>query len=294
MEYYEFVKDYWENSALRASFNRLAGTTFCLDFEPWYQHGFWTEKYNPYSIIYKGEVIANISVNQMELIKNGEVKHYIQLGTVMTDANYRNQGLSRKLMEQILAEYQGKTDGIYLFANQTVLNFYPKFGFQKETEWQYYMELETKENTSVKEESVKKVSMETKEDWQKFISIIQSSVSNSSFDFKQSELTMFYLSSFMKDCVYYIPDQNAYVVAEQDNSILYLKQIYATKEIKPEQIATAFAPAVKKVILEFTPLHKEHYKKRLQNGEPDTLFVIGEDLKDFNSQKLGFPTLSHA
>lgn len=72
MEFYKFVKDYRDNPVLRSSFNRLAEKTFCLDFEPWYQHGFWTEKYNPYSIVYNGEVVSSISVSQMEFTKNGE------------------------------------------------------------------------------------------------------------------------------------------------------------------------------------------------------------------------------
>lgn len=293
MEFYKFVKDYRDNPVLRSSFNRLAEKTFCLDFEPWYQHGFWTEKYNPYSIVYNGEVVSSISVSQMEFTKNGEKKHYIQLGAVMTDEAYRNQGLSRKLMEEILLEYEGKTDGIYLFANKSVLDFYPKFGFRKEIQWEYSIELDSKENASAKKASVQKVSMETKEDWEKFIPIIQSSVANSSLDFKQPEITMFYLSNFMKDNVYYIPEHQAYVVAERDNNILYLQQIYSSKELLPEQAAVEFGSNIKKVIFEFTPLHKECYQKHLHADVDDTLFVIGEDLKDFIAQELAFPILSH-
>lgn len=58
-----FVKDYRSNDELRASFNELVKKTFGLDFEDWYQNGYWTEKYNPYSMVENGKVIANVSVN---------------------------------------------------------------------------------------------------------------------------------------------------------------------------------------------------------------------------------------
>ena len=58
-------------------------------------------------------------------------KNYIQLGTIMTDKNYRNQGLSKYLMNIVLKEFSEKNDEVYLFANDSVLYFYPKFGFQK-------------------------------------------------------------------------------------------------------------------------------------------------------------------
>ena len=49
MKDHEVIKNYRNNDALRRSFNRLAGDTFGLDFEDWYQNGYWGENYNPYS-----------------------------------------------------------------------------------------------------------------------------------------------------------------------------------------------------------------------------------------------------
>ena len=51
----------------------------------------------------------------------GKKKNYIQIGTVMTDNEYRNKGLSRYLIEKIISEYKEKSDCIYLSANDTVL-----------------------------------------------------------------------------------------------------------------------------------------------------------------------------
>lgn len=71
----------------------------------WFQNGFWGEKYIPCSLVDGEKVIANVSVNRMDFNLDGIEKHYIQLGTVMTDKAYRGQGLSRYLMEKVIEEY---------------------------------------------------------------------------------------------------------------------------------------------------------------------------------------------
>ena len=64
---FEIVKNYRENETLRHSFEKLAQETFGIDFESWYQNGFWTNRYNPYSVLLDGEIVANVSVNQMKM-----------------------------------------------------------------------------------------------------------------------------------------------------------------------------------------------------------------------------------
>lgn len=43
----------------------------------------------------------------------------------MTHPDYRNQGLAAKLLNHIIGKYEKEYDYIYLFANETVLDFYP-------------------------------------------------------------------------------------------------------------------------------------------------------------------------
>ncbi len=84
----ELIKNYRDNEMLRKSFNALAMKTYGLDFEDWYQNGYWGEAYTPYSIVEEGKIVANVSVNTMDFILDGSRKHVIQLGTVMTDEAY--------------------------------------------------------------------------------------------------------------------------------------------------------------------------------------------------------------
>ncbi|WP_326717516.1 GNAT family N-acetyltransferase [Vagococcus jeotgali] len=75
----------------------------------------------------------------MTFVINKKKHQVLQLGTVMTKETYRDQGLSRRLIEEILKDYQGKVDMIFLFANETVLEFYPKFGFSRVMEDSYLL-----------------------------------------------------------------------------------------------------------------------------------------------------------
>ncbi|MBO5624000.1 MAG: GNAT family N-acetyltransferase, partial [Butyrivibrio sp.] len=130
-------KNYRNNDALRASFNRLAEKTFGLNFENWYRNGFWKDNYIPYSVVIDGEVVSNVSVNACNMNYKGKLVKLIQLGTIMTDDDHRGNGYARVLMEEVLKDYDGKVDGIYLFANDSVLEFYPKFGFREAKEYQF-------------------------------------------------------------------------------------------------------------------------------------------------------------
>jgi len=66
-----------------------------LSFESWYQLGYWNQNYIPYTLFEGGKALANVSVNQMNFNIIGKNYSAVQIGTVMTDENYRCQGLCR-------------------------------------------------------------------------------------------------------------------------------------------------------------------------------------------------------
>ncbi len=287
---YTIVKAYQENSLLRSSFNKLAGETFALNFEDWYQNGYWKDKYIPYSIVDEGIVVANVSANIMDFEINGTMKRYIQVGTVMTKSSHRNQGLSRCLMEEVLKDYKDNVDGIFLFANDSVLDFYPKFGFRKGTEYQY-----TKDVDDQNEFCAVPTPMKNKDDWKLLEQAIKGSVCNSSLDSRfNMELIMFYITKFMKNNVFFIESQNAYVIAEINEDQLKIFNVFSPETSDLDQIIKCFGQRIKKVALAFTPLVKNNYTSTLQTKEDTTLFLLGEDFKDFEEYKMMFPELAYA
>jgi hypothetical protein len=66
----------------------------------------------------------------MKILINSENINGIQIGTVGTIPEYRNRGLSRYLMEHVIDKYDPFCNIFFLFANESVLDFYPKFGFK--------------------------------------------------------------------------------------------------------------------------------------------------------------------
>lgn len=283
------IKAYQNNNTLRKSFNTLAINTFGLDFEDWYANGYWKENYIPYSILNKDKIIANISVSPMKFKYKGKIKNYIQLGTVMTDPSYRHQGLIKRLMSEIETDYFEKTDGYFLFANDSVLDFYPKFGFTKAREYQYYKNINT-----TSEITIKNIPMEKKEDWFPLENAIKCSSIQSDFEmYNNMELIMFYITKFMQNNVYYLEAENAYIIAEVDSDTLILHNIFAKKQIDINKVIPSFGKSIKKVILGFTPLQKDNFSIKNLTIDDTTLFVKGNLVKQMKNDKLQFPTLSH-
>lgn len=296
-EYFEIKKDYRDDKDLRTSFNKLAQQTFGLQFETWYQNGYWTDKYNPYSVIINNKVVANVSVNKMEFNLYGERQKYLQLGTVMTDIDYRNKGFIKKIMEQIDFDYLDHVDGIYLFSNASVLDFYPKFGYRKSTEYQY--ELEKSNARSNADISLKKpiqqLHMKEKNDWEFLGNIMESSLDQGVFEMKDNkELILFYVTQFMQNDVYYMEEEEAYIIAQISEDTLFLHNIFSNKKVNIDHIIEAFGEQIKKVIFGFTPQNVEGYQGKILCKEDTTLFVKGKAFDEFGQKKCIFPMLSHA
>lgn len=258
---FKIVKGYRDNKELRLSFNELSKNVFSIDFEDWYQNGYWSDKYNPYSIEFKGEIIANVSVNIMDFILNGEEVNLIQLGTVMKKECYKNKGLIRVLMDEIDKDYK-EVDGIYLFANDSVLDFYSKFGFKKSYEYKCSKKVSIKT-----EKTVVNLPMDNDKDWNKFVEVIKESIPYGAFQMKDNYgLIMFYLSKYMQDTVYYIKDLETYVIAEIEGEELIIHNIFSKKEVELDEVIKAFVSEIKKVNLRFSPKNKEGYElEKIEN-----------------------------
>lgn len=289
MEQLTIIKAYKDNAAVRHSFNQLTQDIFGFDFEDWYENGYWRDNYIPYSIWNGERIVANVSVNLMEFVWDGAEKRYIQLGTVMTDKSYRGRGLIRRLMMEINKDFEGKAEAVYLFANNSVLDFYPKFGFVRADQYQYVREVENQG-----EKTVHRVDMDNKAEWKKLESAIGSSVCDSRLTMKNNiGLFMFYVTKFMRQDVYYVEDSQSYVIAEEDKGELVIYNIFSETEADLDGIIRAFGREIKKVRLGFVPRNAKGYLTE-KITEDTTLFIKGKGLEGFSQGEMMFPFLSHA
>ncbi|MEH7436482.1 GNAT family N-acetyltransferase [Neobacillus drentensis] len=250
MEGLKFEKGYKENEALRGSFNELALHTFGIEFETWYQHGYWTDKYQPYSFIHQGKVVANVSVNLLNLVIEGESKRAIQIGTVMTHPDYRNQGLSRKLMEIVLEDFKN-VNLVYLFANQTVLDFYPKFGFKAMDEIQFSTNYDFEPTNPSR---IKKLDGTNTEDLSFIYTLAanRNSVSKIFGTASSEELLMFYCIMLFSQDIYYLEDEKVLVIFQKEDDTIHLYDIVSTEEVDIQLILNTIAsPEIRKIIFHF-------------------------------------------
>ncbi|MEG0295199.1 MAG: GNAT family N-acetyltransferase [Clostridium sp.] len=290
---YSYEFEYRDNDILRKSFNSLAAKTFDIDFEEWYKGGYWGNGYIPHSLVLDNVIVANVSVSIMYFKIFGKKKKYIQLGTVMTESDYRGAGLSRFLMEEVLKEWEDKCDLIYLFANDSVLDFYPRFGFKETTEYECSL-VDIKKSAS-NSKRVRKIDMSNDNDIITFKNIINNSKEFSPVAvLDNTSVIMFYCTSFMKENVYYIEEDETIVIASYDDTALNIQEIFSFKEVELNSIIEKMIiNDVDKVILGFTPFDKSGYKESILRENDTTLFVKEGKINPFKINKLRFPELSH-
>lgn len=286
----EILHGHRDNKVLRDSFNALAEQTFGgLNFEGWYQNGFWGESYDPHSIVLDGRVVANVSVNRTDLVIGGKRRSILQLGTVMTAPEFRNRGYIRRIMEYIDREYAG-VDGIYLFGNDSVVEFYPKFGFRRGREMEYFRTVEqTGENT------LERVPMDGPGGWAKLTSAMAQGEPHSACPMTGNpELFFFYVSQFMQECVYYSRALDAWVIAEPEGEELVIHNVFCGPDTALDEIIRAFGGEVKRVHLGFAPKDTAGWQRQELREEDSTFFVRGEIFVEFEKLGLRIPSLSHA
>ena len=304
---YIFTRELKENEQIRRSFYQLARKVYGLDFEPWYENGYWGNNYIPYVLMEEDTVVANISVNIMSTRWQDQPKRYIQLGTVMTDENYRGRGLSRFLMEKILADWKDRCDSLYLFANNSVLEFYPKFGFERAPEYQCQKTILRREGqnsgNSMNQKArvtVKKLAMSQAKDRLLLQNLYRYSNPYSALPMEENEgLLMFYCSQFRKDNVYSIASCETIVIAEYEEAgeKLICYDIFGKGKCSLEEIIDFMAKEnTKTVLLGFPPKQTFGFTihEYCQEEEDTTLFLLQEKENLFRDNKLMFPLLSHA
>ena len=283
------IHGYRDDQALRDSFNALAEETFGLNFEGWYQNRFWKDNYDPHSVVVDGEVVSNVSVNRTDLVIGGKKYQILQLGTVMTAQAHRGKGYGRAIMEYIEGEYAG-VDGIYLFANDTVVDYYPRFGFRRAAEYAYRKAV-SQSGACVAEQVI----MDNADSWAKLAEAMEKSGFREGCPMVDNPgLIFFYVSQFMQEAVYYISHLDAWVIAEPEEGVLTIHNIFAGEQVTIDDVAAAFGSEVREIALGFAPECADGWEISEIHEEDTHFFVKGGIFGQFEEKKLRIPSLSHA
>lgn len=281
-----------ENAALRQSFFSLAEQIFGISFAEWHRGGYWQQSYLPYALVEGEEVVANVSVNTMEFLRFGERKRYVQLGTVMTAPRFRGQGLARQLLEHVLLEWESCCQGIYLYANDTVLNFYPKFGFQPQEEYAFFFPL------SQRPGDFSRIDPCTKEGEALLRRCYQQGNPFSCCSMQENfSLLMFYCGASLRNDIYYSPGRDAICIAQPQGERLLCYDIFCSSDQQLQEILEEVCPpGISQAELGFSPCSSlgAMYSCQRIFGQDETLFVRSRGENPVAGHKMRLPLLSHA
>ncbi len=290
-ETYDFISEYQKDKILWYQMNELAKQTFCLDFTEWYEDGYCTECYIPYTLFHNGRAVANVSVNQMDFQEPSGMKRYIQLGTVMTAEDFRGRGLSRFLMEKVLQEWKTGCESLYLFANENARDFYPKFGFAPADEYQFSCPLAGRGRPG----EWRRLDMALQKD-RNLLLDKYNKVANpfSRLSLRHNPgLLMFYALGPMRGHFWHSARLDAVAVAEQEENILFCYDIFCRKEnLLSEMLSGLAKEGTEKIVLGFTPIDTDGFVYE-KAAEGELLILTGKE-NLFRKEKLCFPELSHA
>lgn len=288
---YTFLSGYQLEKKYRDAFNQLSVKVFGLSFVEWYESGYWKDKYIPYTLFDGDRAVANVSVNIMDFNVLGVKRRYIQLGTVMTDEDYRNRHLSAFLMERVLQEWNEKCELIYLYANGSVLGFYPKFGFDRVREYECFKPA----GNNAGDGKFEKLNMDVRSNRELLHDYAKHSRVYGRLALSENaDLVLFYCITFLKDCVYYNKSLDVIAVAGIDGETLCLWDVFSGKEVELAKIEYSLGNFnASEMVLGFTPKDSDAYQIREISGK-DALFIQRGKTAVFDENTIMFPLLSHA
>jgi GTPase SAR1 family protein len=208
-----------------------------------------------------------------------------------TDPEYRNKGLCRWLIENITDRWKNCCDIVYLFANDSVLDFYPKFGFVQMSEYEYKRSGIKPNNTKVQ-----KLRMNDERNIRLVLRKFEQGNPFSAFYMAENQgLLSFYCMGLMKYNIYYSPKYDVVIIAKSEEGKAICYDIFGETNAELYEILGEISASMEdEILLGFTPLNTAAFicKKHFEEGT--TLFVYGGDNCLLNTDKLMFPIISHA
>jgi len=227
-------------------------------------------------LVEEEKIISNLSVNKLKFLINGEEKTALQIGTVMTEESQRNKGFSKKLMDFVLEKFEKEYDVIYLFANDSVLDFYPKFGFKKMSQKQISITEKIEKNSFY---SFRKLHMDNLDDLVILKTYGMNRIPNAkNFDIIHGhEVLFWYCLNVFRDNIYYDEKNEVLVIYSYDGDTLNLHDIVLGKKQEYRKIIGSIMGEETKLInLDFN-LEADNIElvEKMLEDDDSTLFVKG-------------------
>lgn len=222
-----------------------------IDFRTWHGYGGWDERYRAFALAEGGRLVASASLQRMELVLHGRRVRGWQLGAVGTLPEHRRRGLQNEILPRLL-EHTGPDDVVFLFANPTVLDFYPRFGFERVAERHFV----AAHRAPPSGEPLRALDLASAGD-RALLARVAAAAEPVTTRFGARDyggIVLWYWCNFFPRALRYAPEHDAIVVADQTGAVLHLYDVLAPAplELRPllprliagpiEQIEFGFLP----------------------------------------------------
>ncbi|PRR81185.1 GNAT family N-acetyltransferase [Clostridium vincentii] len=290
MNDYTIISNYMDNEKYRLSFNKLSMDIFESNPEQWYEKNLYYNKCIFYSYIYDDKVVSNISVNMMDLIVDGHKKTALQLSGIMTHPDHRNKGLSASLINYIIEKYENEYDIIYLFAEDSVLNFYTKFGINQIIEDSYKLDANLINRT---ETMIKKLKTDDENDCNTILRIIENRqpVSKKLGVYDDLWPLHIFCMYVYTDDMYYLEDEDTIVIANREDGCLHIYDVISLTSINIDSIIEKIVSSDdEKIEFHFIPESNKYNILKVSKERPDDWLFVRSNNTTF--KEILFPLTS--
>jgi hypothetical protein len=223
----------------------------------------------------------------MDVIINDKQYKGIQIGAVGTLPELRNQGLSRRLMELLIDKYSSEVDLFFLFANDSVMDFYPKFGFQKIDEYIYTSEL----TNSGTDYAARKLNMDNKEDYNLIIDFVQNRqpITKILGADNYGYITMWHLLNHHRENIFYLAEEDVIIIEEEKDSTIHIFELFNKMPIELETLLPRITSSERIAEAKFYfPPDQLKYEYETSVKEETGLFVLSS--VEIGNDPFRFPT----
>jgi len=287
---YNFYPNAMSRRKTREGYFRLAHTMFGLNFDKWYDSGFWSrDRFIPYVLYHKGVAVSSVGVCVNEVQWQNTTQRYAQISTVMTLPEYRRRGLNRWLMEYVLREWRDYCDAIYLLGNDSVVDFYPKFGFEEFTEYDFTVPVRKAKG------EVKKLDINELEDLVILVQKYRESNPFAALKVNNISQMLFHCMQFLSDDIFYVEQYDAVAIVRHRGNKMTCYDVFASANCRLDDILGVLAnESTEYAQLGFTPKDLETCTVVESQEEDNHLYVLPGKSNIFRDHQVMFPLLSRA
>ncbi len=284
---YTFTNRIGESKELTENINKLFKKTFWITFESF------GGEHEPHALLDGDKVVASVSVNQIPFVYRGKKYFFIQLGGVMTDEEYRNKGLGRYLLEEIKKRWEPHCDLIFLFANNDVTEYYPRFGFNAGIEYVY-----TAAVKNIEKGNIVKLDMGKPENVKLVYEHYQNPNIYSALKMTDNKAVFgFYYEGEMADNIWYDKDTDLIYCLEKQDELIKIYDILGKSSLTLEEVTKRAAGVygnISKAEYSFTPLDTDGMDCKIRNVDDSHFFILGKMADIFSNDKLMIPEVTHS